>query len=88
MIELSLKKTCECRPFLESNSNLKSTVAQLVSCLPCARKVDCSIYTVREPLAGLPLMVRRLKGVLGRPDPCNDRPCTLKTLVAHSVCGK
>ena len=40
------------------------------ACLPCDRKVDYSRYAVREPLAGVPLMVRRLKGVLERPDPC------------------
>ena len=33
----------------------KSTVAQLVSCLPCDRKVVCSSHTVRKPLEGVPV---------------------------------
>ena len=71
--------------FLELHSALarnripipKSAVAQLVLCLTRDRKVDRSSRAVSEPFRDVPLMARRLKGVLGYPEMCQDRLGTL-----------
>ena len=78
MIELSSKKYMLMPPLLGVEFHPEVHRCATGIMLPYARKVDCSSHVVRGPLAGVPLMVRRIKGVFWRPDPCQDRLSTLK----------